>query len=314
MAQVIFMSTQYDGSSYDIGDTVTIKASIDNANLSSGYSAYTVRFYINGLRTSKVSVTSKWVASMEYTFDDSDYGTVEIYAVLCNTNGNELDVDPSGTVTITVNAPLVGVIYYARVALYGNGGTYNGYSSWTYEGHSETTWASSAQVAVRYSDPGFTRSGYTLLGFDTSSTATTADYDPSGTAYITATSENEDSPTTLKLYAVWIKASTRPKDWSWEDDDVIAGYTLSLTASRWNDFIERIQEFAEYRGKSLSSTYLNNAYATKGTTMLASQANAVRNLINQLGPPTSVPSSVSSGDTITAYFINRLATSLNSIP
>lgn len=314
MAQVIFMSKPYDGSSYEIGDTVTVKASIDPSTLSSGYSSYTVRFYINGSRTSKVSVTSGWTASMKYTFDDSDYGTVEIYAVLCNSSGSELG-PKSDTVSITIDAPLVGVIYYARVVLYGNGGTYNGYSSWTYE-DSQTEWASSATISVAYSDPGFTRQGYTLVGFSKSSTATTASYDTSGTIKVTSTSDDPDNPTTVKLYAVWSKSNLRPKDWDWYEDGnsyVAKGSALSLTAAGWNDFISRIQEFAIYKNITLSSTYLNNAYATKGTTMLASQANAVRYLINQLSPPTSVPSTVSSGTTITAYFVNRLATSLNSI-
>lgn len=104
----------------------------------------------------------------------------------------------------------------------------------------------------------------------------------------------------------------RPNDWSWWSA-VSAGRAMKLTASEWNAFLSRVQEFADYKGVSLSSSSLSSAIAARGTTMRASQANAARSLVNQLSPRVGVPYAVSAGDAITASFINGLKDALNSV-
>ena len=88
-----------------------------------------------------------------------------------------------------------------------------------------------------------------------------------------------------------------------------------LTAKEWLAFMDRIKAFYSYKGRTVDSTYWNRAVngVSSGSAMTSIQANGARYLIDQLSPPTSVPSAVSSGSTITAAFINGLKNSLNSI-
>lgn len=104
----------------------------------------------------------------------------------------------------------------------------------------------------------------------------------------------------------------RPRDWYWSSN-VERGALLYLPAREWNQFLERIEEFADYKGVSLSSRYLSNAIVSSGGRMLASQGNAAVYLIDQLDTPVSTPHTVSSGDTIRASFFLGLSGALNSI-
>lgn len=119
----------------------------------------------------------------------------------------------------------------------------------------------------------------------------------------------------------------RPEDWHWHTSGISKGSPMAysqsgtkitpkpLTAAEWLDFIDRIEEFADYLEVSLSSTYLSNARTgvSRGSAMTATQVNAARYLINQLDPPLAVPASVGTWDKITASFVNGLKNSLNSI-
>lgn len=107
-------------------------------------------------------------------------------------------------------------------------------------------------------------------------------------------------------------SKNRPRDWYWSSN-VEKGTPLYLPAREWNQFIERIEEFADYKGVRLSSRYLTSASASSGSKMLASQGNAACYLIDQLNPSISTPYPVSAGDTITAAFFLGLRSALNSV-
>ena len=220
--------------------------------------------------------------------------------------------------------------YYGRVILDGNGGTYysGGVSNttWSYDGSSSPTTSSYAMVSIKYADPGFTKSGKTLIGFADTSTATSAIYSPSGTYTVKAESTSSSSPTKIRLYAVW--GAARPSNWSWKTKNIGQGLSLNvnsngeptpLTASEWLEFITRIEAFSTYCGVTLSSTYLSNARTDvkSGLPMTKTQANGARNLIYQMNayvdPEHPVPGTVSSNRPVTADFINGLMESLNSI-
>lgn len=104
----------------------------------------------------------------------------------------------------------------------------------------------------------------------------------------------------------------RPSNFYW-NSNVSKGETIAITAREWNNFIGRIEDFADYLGVRLNSSDITAATVQSSGVMFAYQANAARNLIAQLGPPTSPPSRVYSGDTITAQFFLDLRGSLNSI-
>lgn len=116
----------------------------------------------------------------------------------------------------------------------------------------------------------------------------------------------------------------RPSNWSWTST-VSRGSTMPhwtsgtttycepLTASEWNRFIDRIFDFFEYVGISVSGGGAENFYVSSGNRMYAGETDYARQLINEMDPPTSVPSAISSGRNMTAAYINGLKNSLNSI-
>lgn len=220
--------------------------------------------------------------------------------------------------------------YYGRVILDGNGGTYKSGSSnlstCNFDGDSDPTTMAYGLVSIPYSDPGFTRSGYSILGFSEDPDSEEAEYNRNGTYTMVANSTSESSPTKIRLYAVW--GTGRPENWSWTTKNISAGSAMNmnangdptpLTAKEWLNFITRIEDFAEYCGVALNSTYLSNARTgvSTGKSMTRTQANGARNLIYQMNAYVSssypVPSTVPSSGKITASFINGLKNSLNSI-
>lgn len=209
----------------------------------------------------------------------------------------------------TIYVPPVAEVYYAKLIINGNGGTYNGSSTLTFdEPGFQSGWEGYAEVPVNYNASYFTRKGYTLLGVDTSSSRTSPREPIEGTHYVYSESTNENRPASETLYAIWKKIVIKP--WKWTSN-VTEGATFGLTAKEWNNFISYIQNYANIYEISLNSTYLTNAKATKGNRMLASQANAMRNLLIQIGA--SPPAAVSSGSSITAAFVNGLKDAFNNL-
>lgn len=266
-----------------------------------------LNWYIDDAYDGSVSINESGWPTWTFTglYPNTTYA---IKVAFFTADGTRLDVTSASFTTD--DAPLISRTFYARVRLYGNGGTSSGNSYIDFENWG-ASWEKFADIDVDYNGSSFRRSGYSLLGFSTSSGATSPSYSITGTYTVEATSEDESRPTTVKLYAVWKDAKTRPDDWVWSPA-IVKGSSLSITARHWNDFISRIQEFASYLGVTLSSSTISAANATSGERMLASQANAARTMINSLSPSVSVPASVTAGDVITAAFMNGLKNSLNS--
>lgn len=85
--------------------------------------------------------------------------------------------------------------YYAKLSYNANGGS-GAPSSTTKNSTSQT-------ISFTISSTKPTRSGFTFLGWSTSSSATSATYDPGDSISIRSTSTSSSSPTTVTLYAVW---------------------------------------------------------------------------------------------------------------
>ena len=100
----------------------------------------------------------------------------------------------------------------------------------------------------------------------------------------------------------------RPDNWFWQSI-VQSGATISLSASEWNAFCERINAFREYAG--LSDYYFTTVY--RGLPISASIVNQARDAISAINSARGVPSRVYSGDTINAAFFQSLQSALNSI-
>lgn len=143
--------------------------------------------------------------------------------------------------------------------------------------------------------------------------------DGSGTAYASGSviTTSYDSV----MYAIW--SAAKPAKWAWtstiggeltiKTDSSGAKYVTPLTATEWNNFLARVCEWIDYQNAAYYPTYYNDALATAGTTMTATQASACVKLMTPLNPPVSIPSAPSTNNPITAAFINGLASSLNSL-
>lgn len=98
----------------------------------------------------------------------------------------------------------------------------------------------------------------------------------------------------------------RPSNWSW-DISIYSGGTFNLTASQWNQFCSRINEFRRY--KNLGNYGFTNA--VQGTTVYAWQINNAINAIRDMN--SNVPPTQSSGGYANAYIISNLTTALNNV-
>ena len=101
---------------------------------------------------------------------------------------------------------------------------------------------------------------------------------------------------------------TRPNNWYWQSV-VSSGATISLSASEWNAFCDRINAFREYAG--LSAYYFTSVY--RGLPISAAIVNQARDAIAAVNSARGVPARVYSGDTISAAFFQNLQSALNSI-
>ncbi len=114
-----------------------------------------------------------------------------------------------------------------------------------------------------------------------------------------------------------LEIRVRPNNWSWSSN-VSSGEDFNISASEWNNFTDRIDEFRQYKGLA-DGTY---SEAHVDGDFYAYQFNQAVNEISDMNPPTSPPSTkvgvsdVSNpkdADDILASDLNQLKDSLNSI-
>ena len=98
---------------------------------------------------------------------------------------------------------------------------------------------------------------------------------------------------------------TRPRDWVWESR-IKQGAPIEISASEWNSFCDRINEFREYDGLSA----YNFTHVYKGDAISASIVNEARSAINRISTSENI-TLVSRGDLITADYFNGIAWALN---
>ncbi len=110
-------------------------------------------------------------------------------------------------------------------------------------------------------------------------------------------------------FSTLVDAPTRPNDWYWTNA-VSSGSAIKISASEWNNFCSRINEFRRYR--SLSDYSFATVYS--GTQISATIVNEVVKAIKGMSGYGTNLYEVSTGDAITASFFNLLKTELNAIP
>ena len=99
---------------------------------------------------------------------------------------------------------------------------------------------------------------------------------------------------------------SRPDDWDWYST-IASGRIIDLSASEWNDFCDRINEFRDYDG--LSQYDFTRVY--RGDPIEASFINEARSAIEDISTSGRVPSRVYSGDPIAADIFLDLRDALN---
>ena len=109
-----------------------------------------------------------------------------------------------------------------------------------------------------------------------------------------------------KYFTTDSAAIPRPSDWSWHSSIYSGGY-IKLTATEWNDFTARINDFRTYKGLSKYSF----TRVSRGTNISASIVNEATNAIRAMNSVAT--SNVYSGDNISASFFNSLKNALNNI-
>lgn len=203
------------------------------------------------------------------------------YAVYSNTDGIYVSYNSNGGSGTMSSATVAGTLYY-------------------------NTAGNNTRITVTPRTCTFTPpTGQTFQGWSTSATG----------SIVTSISTAYDAT----FYAIW--GSAKPDQWSWTSS---IGGTLTLTkisegnyevypltAKEWNAFLDRIREWGEYLNISLWDSDFTNAAAIQNNPMDAQQAIFAVSLLEQLGA--SPPSAPSSGSSITANFINGLATAINSL-
>lgn len=130
---------------------------------------------------------------------------------------------------------------------------------------------------------------YTFWGFTKVQDGT---YWPAGSATVTVTSTPQ-----------------RPWDWAWYST-IKQGGAIGLSASEWNTFCDRINEFRLYDGLS----EYDFTYVYKGDAVSASIVNEARTAISAISGHGTLPSRAVSGGVVTADFFNDLKDALNDIP
>lgn len=255
-----------------------------------GTTNYACYFYPNG--GTPTSAQTEWVASGGYiTMTSFSNNVSRTYYTL----DGWLD-DDSGTVysTTATVGPIYGVKYFyaqwektsSTIRLDANGGSFS---------NGSTVYRIVDTVGDRvyftsYSQS-VSRSGYKLLGWSLSNTATSATYPTD--SYITVSSSD------ATYYAVWEKKEIALFYWSSATADaaLIAKGKLitNITATRWNNLKAKIRELRLAQGNSW--TY---STVSKGAAMTASEFNTVRTAISNCGGYATLPAAQASGNAVKA--------------
>lgn len=121
--------------------------------------------------------------------------------------------------------------------------------------------------------------------------------------------DNEGNQTGILADSITI-VSTRPQNWAWSSTKNQGG-NFNITASEWNSFFAKINEFRRYKiPQSGNYTFTS---AQRDMDFYAHMYNQARSAISPMNPTTVLPPLRSVGNNITAADINRLRDSLNSV-
>lgn len=133
---------------------------------------------------------------------------------------------------------------------------------------------------------------HTIYGWARSTASDSYRYYPAGSATVTVTSATV----------------ARPANWNWTNS-FVSGQNINITATEWNNFCSRINEFRRYRG------YGNYSFTvvSRNQDMRASVANEARAAIQGISGYGAYIPYIYSGNNISVSYFNTLRSELNSI-
>lgn len=306
-----------------VGETITLTAYCDPSTVSSGISSYKAKVLLDDYRTSGSAVSwsttssGNWKATCRYTFDEP--GTYDVCVCICNSSGDSL-AQYTGWITVYVEEeafepPTISIRAFTSTS---SGVTMNAEVDCPSPGRYYVEFEISyLGISQTHTSSRFTSStGLTWPFYDIPSNTTV-------TGYVYLYDYDTDELYDYARATVTTLPPPRPDDWYWtstvakgaEIPFTRSGNVITckpLTASEWNDFIDRIFEFLDYTEHTVTGDP-SGFYVTAGTAMSADTVELARRLIEVMNPPTALPSAISSGGKITAAYINGLKNSLNSI-
>lgn len=135
----------------------------------------------------------------------------------------------------------------------------------------------------------------------------------SGTATAYTSESNPfyyDGTGTARIYIKPRVQKTRPDDWTWSSY-ITSDANVNLTASEWNGFCTRINEFRIYSGLG---QYSFTSVTSGVTDISAAICNQAWTAINAITGHGTMPSKAVSGGDLYASFFTGLKTALNAVP
>lgn len=219
---------------------------------------------------------------------------------------------PAGNYQIAIEFWISGVyqttVYPANVVLTGpplpdnlSGLTATGYNTYVH-----LTWTASAN-ATGYHITWSPGSGSASVGAVTSSDILSL---TNGTSYTFTVTPTNSAGSGGSQSVSATPHLARPSNFAWTVAKTSGG-ALTVTAAEWASLCSSVNSFRLY--KSLTS-YSFTGVTAGVTSISAAIFNEVRTKINDMSPPTGLPSAVTSGvTTIAASHFNGLVSSLNSI-
>ena len=178
---------------------------------------------------------------------------------------------------------------------------------------SATLYIDELNMTTTYKDIRITCNGYTSPNLAKSTISRTSNewYPPflqAGTSYSVTWSIESSGGSTASgsgSFTTTAKAKPRPSEWSWSNS-FPSGYSINVTASDWNSFCNRINQFRDFKG--LSTLTYSTAYY--GSRITAAQYNQARSAITSMG---AVPSAVYTSSNIYPSEFRDLRDALNAI-
>ena len=178
---------------------------------------------------------------------------------------------------------------------------------------SATLYIDELNMTTTYKNIRITCNGYTSPNLAKSTISRTSNewYPPflqAGTTYSVTWSIESSGGSTASgsgSFTTTAKAKPRPSEWGWSNS-FSSGYSINVTASDWNNFCNRINQFRDFKGLP-TLTYTTAYYSSRIT---AAQYNQARSAIASMG---AVPSAVYTSSNIYPIEFRDLRDALNAI-